>query len=102
MNNGDMPANSTSLEISERYEDGHYDQVALGLTKRETYCLHAGIPETGDCELDAIIKKGNRMKFSGLAMQGILSNPEYKGSVNHFAECSVEYADALLKALGES
>ena len=35
MNNGDMPANSTSLEISDRYEEGHYDRVALGLTKRE-------------------------------------------------------------------
>ena len=39
--NGDMPANSTSLEISDRYEQGYYDKVALGLTKREAFAMAA-------------------------------------------------------------
>jgi hypothetical protein len=35
MNNADLPAGTVSLEVSNRYEEGYYDQAALGLTKRE-------------------------------------------------------------------
>lgn len=35
-------------------------QVFSGLTKRETFCLYTGVPETGDAELDEIIRKGNQ------------------------------------------
>lgn len=30
-----------------------------GLSKREYACIHCGVPETGDPELDEIIAKGN-------------------------------------------
>lgn len=35
----------------------------LGLTKREYACIHCGVPNTGDRELDAIIAEGNRIKL---------------------------------------
>jgi len=82
MNNSDMPANSNSLEISERYETGYYDQVALGLTKRE--------------------------HFAGLALQAVLSNPKFEELIDQsgevtgayaIAESAVIMADALLLEL---
>jgi len=78
MNNGDMPASPQHQGTFQVAEDGNTKHYANGhgLTKRE--------------------------HFAGLAMQGILANHQYKGSVDHFAECSVEYADALLKALENS
>lgn len=76
MDNADMPANSTTLEISNRYEEGHYDRVALGLTKREHfaglamqgYCVHADINERSDEQIsrwsvlmaDALLKELER------------------------------------------
>ena len=78
MRNADMPANSNSLEISERYEEGYYDQVALGLTKREAFAM--------------------------AAMQGMLSNSSIldntdEDAVSYVTEGAVKMADALLKEL---
>ena len=81
MSNSDMPAMPLSLELSERYEQGFYDQAALGLTKRE--------------------------HFAGLAMQAYISgNAAWSGgdsyvSVSHVeaATEAVHYADALLAEL---
>lgn len=80
MNNSDMPANSTSFEVSSRYEEGYYDQVALGLTKRE--------------------------HFAGLAMQHILMqyNPFEQGDFDSsdysvVVKNAVGLADALLEEL---
>jgi len=44
-----------------------------GLTKLELFCLHHGVPETGDPDLDSIIRKGNHQKAAMMAMQGILA-----------------------------
>jgi len=68
-----------------------------GLTKLELFCLHHGVPETGDPDLDSIIRKGNHQKAAMMAMQGILNNGVYT-----FADCAVDavkYADALLAEL---
>lgn len=61
--NADMPAMPVidSNGCSMRY--GPEDLFADGLTKRETFCLHMGVAETGDAELDAIIRKGNQQKM---------------------------------------
>ena len=75
MNNSDMPANGCSLEVSERYEQGFYDQPAVGLTKRE--------------------------HFAGLAMQGLLARVPNRGDTTYpsVAIQSIYMADALLKEL---
>lgn len=44
------------------------------LTKNEQFCLAMRVPKTGDAELDAIIREGNRLEFAKAAMQGILSS----------------------------
>lgn len=78
MNNGDMPAGTTSLEISERYESGYYDQAALGLTKREVFAMAA--------------MQGWLARCANVP-HTIELNPESMASV------AVSMADALLKEL---
>ena len=95
MNNGDMPANSTSLEISERYEDGHYDQVALGLTKREHFAGLAMQSLLLD-KLFADMSAGQAAKLLGI------NEDEYRGKTDFpklIGKFSIRYADALLAAL---
>lgn len=73
-----------------------------GLTKREHFCLHAGVPATGDDELDAIIREGERRRIAREALNGMMSGA--KTSLNEEANQtivrkSVIYADALLAEL---
>ncbi len=75
MNNADMPANSTSLDLDE-YEgtiNCPVNKRLTGLTKREY--------------------------FAGLAMQGILSHSFGRGDSTELAIESIKLADALLKEL---
>lgn len=54
---------------------GLYAPAAFtGLTKLELFCLHHGVPQTGDPDLDSIIRKGNHQKAAMAAMNGILSS----------------------------
>lgn len=43
-----------------------------------------------------------RELIAAMALQGILSDPNSKGTWNQFAECAIEYADALLAKLQET
>jgi hypothetical protein len=77
MNNSDMPAMPLSLELSERYEQGFYDQAALGLTKRE--------------------------HFAGLAMQGLITlKGKHCCDTDVVAAQCVRMADSLLAELDKS
>lgn len=71
--NGDMPA--MPLPLGDDTSAG-----CDGLTKREMFCLHMGVAETGDAELDAIINKGNRQKVIAQIMCGLLSATEINGN----------------------
>lgn len=110
-NNADMPAMPCD-DIVLRDNNGGlngYPVAGSGLTKREKFCLAMGVAETGDDELDAIIKKGNRQKkIAAMAMQGLLSNSVMGDSELHenpadwvkdITGSSVEFADALLSQL---
>ena len=72
MKNADMPANPTKHN-NDHFQ--HQNDYTTGLTKRE--------------------------HFAGLAMQGMLSSPKSHGTFEQFADSSVNFADALLKALEE-
>jgi hypothetical protein len=106
MNNADTPAMPNGIES---IANGEYASVPIswphGLTKREHFCLEMGVPDTGDTDLDKIINKGNRLKLSGLAMQGIISNHSASIGASHpksnesIAIVSVVIADALLAKL---
>ena len=99
MNNADMPAAPNRIESIPF--DSH-ESIPLnwphGLTKREQACLTMGVADTGDAELDAIITKGNKNKFAGVAMQSLLAHYDPDGA-DECASYAVEYANALLKAL---
>ena len=101
MNNADMSAMAQSV-ILDACGDitvaSDYDTAYMGLTKREQACLTMGVADTGDAELDAIITKGNKNKFAGLAMQSLLAHYGTDGA-DECASYAVEYANALLKAL---
>lgn len=91
MKNLDTP-DSPIFETNGR---GELEPSSFGLTKRERACIDLRIPESGDPELDALIKKAQRQEMAAKAMQGILSCHEackYKD----VAVASTRFADALL------
>ena len=108
--NGDMPSMPTTCRISNTNEawafqvSGNTFQVP-GLTKREMFCLHMGVAETGDEELDSIIRKGNQQKMAEKAMAAIVNAATLNGSAKEGDEAgpivmaSVFVADALLAEL---
>lgn len=81
---------------------GHPDTI--GLTKHEVFCLHNGVPQTGDKDLDAIIIEGNRRKAAMAAMQG-LANESFSRDGHELAHAeevarrAIRCADELLKQL---
>lgn len=94
--NGDMSAMPLPLG----------DETAAGcdgLTKREMFCLHMGVAETGDAELDEIIRQGNRQKMAVQICNGFISGdfdlagPRFR--LTELASESVATADALLAEL---
>lgn len=82
-----------------------------GLTKQEYTCIKLGIPESGDEDIDALIRKANRMRIAEKAMQGLLTifydpvNSEQMNIVpnlqnsEYMALLAVQSADCLLKQL---
>lgn len=105
MKNGDMPATPVDRCNSDAIEAGI--QVFSGFTKREMFCLHMGVAETGDAELDAIIHKGNRQKMAAHMMLALMpiywdmvdDYPDGLSLVKCMSETAVEHADALLAEL---
>jgi hypothetical protein len=76
MDNKDMPAMPLSLELSNRYEQGYYDQAALGLTKRE--------------------------HFAGLAMQAIIAAGNIGMPSGPLSAMAVKYAESILAELDKA
>ena len=100
--NADMPAMPITDESGMPFNGLPVELSTVGITKRETFCLHMGIAETGDSELDAIIRKGNRKKMATQAMQGLLAGRfiDNSGHVMSEIPCrAAKIADALLAEL---
>lgn len=103
--NADMPAMPQDRGI---WVDGigNCPSLATGLTKRETFCLHMGVADTGDAELDAIIRKGSRQKIATQVMCGLLSAANkdgiWTGNGAGAGALAVSEADALLAELERS
>lgn len=81
-----------------------------GLTKREYACIKLGIPETGDEELDELIRKSEHKRIAIAAMNGLLANNIYHNprekqqmiSVPALAQAATSYADAILSELSKT
>ena len=73
--NGDLLAMPQDRGI---WVDGIGDcpTLATGLSKREMFCLHMGVAETGNDELDENIRKGNQQKFSAKMERRMKINEE--------------------------
>lgn len=69
----------------------------LGLTKRETFCLHLGVPETGDPELDEIIRKGDRNKSALGIISGFACSPNKEAFIHALAVLNALIEDAETK-----
>ena len=77
---------------------GECPTLAIGLTKRETFCLHMGVAETGDAELDAIIHRGNRQKMAMHIMTGLCSKYRVAFDTDTVQD-AIRMADFLLAEL---
>lgn len=84
MKNADMPA--MPVEEAQR----------SGLTKREHACIALRVPETGDPEIDALIRAAQRRDVAAMAMQGLIQDARIESSPAGLAAEATWYADALL------
>ena len=75
------------------------DMPAASLTKRKHACIALRVPETGDPELDALIREARRMDFAQAAMQALMQNPNPQLKGFSMVELARIKADALLAEL---
>jgi hypothetical protein len=74
------------------------------LTAKEYAAIHLCVPDSGNDELDAMIRRAQREKLAGRAMQGIISkspfveHPQTFEVYNKTALGAYDYADALIAA----
>ena len=94
------------LTVENKLFGSEFDPInlqQLGITKREYACIHLGIPESGDAELDALIRKAERKKIAAMVLQGIAANYQYNPmNVKHFkkaTEDAINQAEALISEL---
>jgi hypothetical protein len=66
-----------------------------GLTKREQACITLLIPESGDEELDDLIRKSRRQKLAGEVLAGFNGQLGLQTATDG----AIEYADELIKQL---
>lgn len=108
MKNSDMPSMPSGQE--QDFNNVGFNPAYYGLTKREQACISLGTPETGDEELDAIIKKSERKRIASKAMMAYLNGQlswtngvdgGYTPPPEEAAKEAVNYADALLAELGK-
>ena len=96
--NGDMPAMPITDESGMPFNGLPVELSTVGLTKRETFCLHMCVAETGDDELDAIIRNGNRQKMAMHIMTGLCSKYGVAFDTETVQD-AVRMADSLLAEL---
>jgi len=67
-----------------------------GLTKREQACISLLIPESGDVELDDLIRKSRRQNLAGEALQGFMSSAHGKSFGHHYSEQNKAYCEVSI------
>lgn len=99
MKNLDIPARPVDVELY--HSEGGHSCDSFGLTKREQACISLLIPESGDSELDELIRKSRRQKLAGDILNGMLSSeaPEWIGAHDTNAESAIKQAYELIKQL---
>lgn len=82
------------------------ESISLGLTKREHAAILLRVPESGDPDLDAMIRTAQRRDLAAMAMQGMIAAGwdsgdvrAYEGWRDEMGREAARYADAILSAL---
>lgn len=71
---------------------------AKDISVREYAAIHLSVPDSGDAELDAMIRKANCVAFATAAIPGLVSSGRYTHPAD-LANAAIRHADALLAAL---
>jgi hypothetical protein len=79
------------------------ENVAGGLTPKAYAAIHLCVPDSGDEQLDAMIRMAQRERLAGQMMTGILLAPDGGGeeareNPQQAAKWAIEQADALIAA----
>lgn len=74
-------------------------EIETGLTKREHAAIALRVPESGDPDLDAMIRTAQRRDLAAMAMQGMLAEDAEGYTFENLAVGALKTADALLSAL---
>ena len=70
--------------------------LAPGKSARVYAAIHLCVPESGDAELDAMIRKAQRQRLAGMAMQGMLADGEALNEIKkRRTSAGVTVADGL-------
>lgn len=83
------------------WHNAHSIQPVPGLTIREHAAISLRVPDSGDPELDAMIRKARRWDMATAAMQGFAANPSCSANGERHATEAVQWADALLASLDQ-
>ena len=78
------------------YGDGS-KEFDRGMTLREYAAIHLRVPNSGNPELDDMIRDAVLRELAARSLQGILSNPQYSGEDSQLVNAAYERADAMLK-----
>lgn len=97
MSNANEPA---FPKITTSYGTGTAFTEKVGLNKREHAAIMLRIPQSGDDEIDAMIRTANRKDFAALALQGLCADTTSVAIPQKLiARSAVDLADALIAEL---
>lgn len=98
-----LPGYGGDLPIMTPSGQWDWTRVEGGFSKREAAAIALRIPESGDSDLDAMIRKAQRQDLAAMAMQGMLGGEPGSHLIpNNLAAESVVYADGILAALAQA
>ena len=74
--------------------------TTVELTSKEYAAIHLCVPDSGNDELDAMIKRAQRERLAGQIAVGVISNPDTFKFHNdvEIAEMALTIADAVIAA----
>jgi hypothetical protein len=74
------------------------DAAYHGFTKREYAAIHLCVPDSGNADLDAMIRRAQRERLAGKIVAAIVSSTDRTFNNNLVAEEGYEVADAVIAA----
>lgn len=77
-----------------------YPEINFGLSKREYAAIKLGVPDSGNDQIDAMIRKSRRQKIAATTLQSLTTWGVVH--VKKSADEAVAFTDALLEKLEES